>query len=182
MLSNLLGQTTKKYQNTALHARTGSTNLRLRDWTYCSHTPSALWQQNHVSLHDSPPKVRISGLFFLRGIHRWPVQVPLTKGQSCGKRFNHDDVIKWKHFSRNWPFVGVIHRSRWTPHTKASDAELWCFLYLRLNKRLRKQPLDWWFETPSWPLWRHCNVSRRHHGFSLRTFFIIILLYITYTV
>ena len=24
---------------------------------------------------------------------------------------NHDDVIKWKHFSRYWPFVRGIHRS-----------------------------------------------------------------------
>ena len=38
----------------------------------------------------------------------------------------HDDVIKWKHFPRNWPFVRGIHRS--IPRTKASDAELWCFL------------------------------------------------------
>ena len=41
----------------------------------------------------------------------------------------HDDVIKWRHFPRNWPFVRGIHRSRWIPHTKASDAELWCFLW-----------------------------------------------------
>ena len=41
----------------------------------------------------------------------------------------HDDVIKWKHFPRNWPFVWGIHRSRWIPPTKASDAELWCFLW-----------------------------------------------------
>ena len=40
----------------------------------------------------------------------------------------HDDVIKWKHFPRYWPFVQEIHRSRWIPRTKASDAELWCFL------------------------------------------------------
>ena len=39
----------------------------------------------------------------------------------------HDDIIKWKHFPRNWPFVRGIHRSRWIPHTKASDAGLWCF-------------------------------------------------------
>ena len=39
----------------------------------------------------------------------------------------HDDVIKWKHFPRNWPFVRGIHR--WIPLTKASDAELWCFLW-----------------------------------------------------
>ena len=36
----------------------------------------------------------------------------------------HDDVIKWKHFPRKWPFVRGIHRSRGIPHTKASDAEL----------------------------------------------------------
>ena len=29
----------------------------------------------------------------------------------------HDDVIKWKHFPRNWPFVRGIVRSRWIPHT-----------------------------------------------------------------
>ena len=34
------------------------------------------------------------------------------------------------------------------------DAELWCFL---LSKRLSKQSWGWWFETPSRPLWRHCN-------------------------
>ena len=37
----------------------------------------------------------------------------------------HDDVIKWKQFPRYWPFVRGIHRSRWIPLTKASDAELW---------------------------------------------------------
>ena len=26
-------------------------------------------------------------------------------------RLIHDDVIKWKHFPRNWPFVREIHRS-----------------------------------------------------------------------
>ena len=25
--------------------------------------------------------------------------------------WTHDDVIKWKHFPRNWPFVQGIHRS-----------------------------------------------------------------------
>ena len=33
------------------------------------------------------------------------------------------------------------------------------FFDLRLNKRLSKQPWDWWFETPSWSLWRQCNDS-----------------------
>ena len=38
--------------------------------------------------------------------------------------FTHDDVIKWKHFPCYWPFVRGIHRGH-----KASDAELWCFLW-----------------------------------------------------
>ena len=33
----------------------------------------------------------------------------------------HDDVIKWKHFPRYWPFVRGIYR------TKPSDVQLWCF-------------------------------------------------------
>ena len=31
---------------------------------------------------------------------------------------------------------GKFTGSRWIPRTKASDAELWCFFYLRLNNRL----------------------------------------------
>ena len=70
----------------------------------------------------------------------------------------HDDVIKWKYFPRSWPFVRGIHRSPVnSPHQKASDAELWCFFDLRLNKRLNKQSRGWWFETPSCSLWRQCN-------------------------
>ena len=72
----------------------------------------------------------------------------------------HDDVIKWQYFPRYWPFVRGIHRSRWIPHTKASDAELWCFFDLRLNKRLNKQSRGWWFETLSRIFWRHRNAHR----------------------
>ena len=35
------------------------------------------------------------------------------------------------------------------------------FFDLRLNKRLSKQPWGWWFETPSWSLWCHCNGIER---------------------
>ena len=66
----------------------------------------------------------------------------------------HDDVIKWKHFPRYWPFVRVIHRSR--------DAEL--FFDLRMKKPLSKQWSGWWFETLSRPLWRHCNVCTKFHS------------------
>ena len=69
----------------------------------------------------------------------------------------HDDVIKWKHFPRYWPFVREFTGRRWIPRTKASDAELWYFLWSALNKRLSKQWQGWWFEMLSCPLWRHCN-------------------------
>ena len=39
------------------------------------------------------------------------------------------------------------------PVTRGFDV---CF-DLRLNKRLSKQPWGWWFEAPSWLLWRQCN-------------------------
>ena len=70
---------------------------------------------------------------------------------------SHDDVIKWKHFPRNWPFVRGIHRSRWVPHTKPGTRSFDVFFDLRLNKRLSKQPWGWWFVTLLWPLWRQCN-------------------------
>ena len=41
------------------------------------------------------------------------------------------------------------------PVTRGFDV----FFDLRLNKRLSKQCWGWWFETPSRPLWRHCNVT-----------------------
>ena len=42
---------------------------------------------------------------------------------------DHDDVIKWKHFRVTVPLCGEFTGHRWIPLTKASDAELWCFLW-----------------------------------------------------
>ena len=70
----------------------------------------------------------------------------------------HDDVIKWKHFPRNWPFVRGIHWSPVnSPHNGQWRGALMLF-YLRLNKRLSKQSWGWWFETLSLQSWRHSNV------------------------
>ena len=41
----------------------------------------------------------------------------------------HVDVVKWKHFPRYWPFVWELTGQLWNPLTKASYAELWCFLW-----------------------------------------------------
>ena len=42
------------------------------------------------------------------------------------------------------------------PLTKASDAELWCFHWSVPEKKLSKQSIRQWFETPSRSIWRHC--------------------------
>ena len=44
-----------------------------------------------------------------------------------------------------------------SPTTRSFDV----FSDRRLNIQLSKQSWGWWFETPSCPLWRHSNGSRR---------------------
>ena len=49
----------------------------------------------------------------------------------------YDDVIKWKHFSRYWLFVRVIHLSPVnSPHKRPVTRSVHVFFDLRLNKRL----------------------------------------------
>ena len=43
------------------------------------------------------------------------------------------------------------------PTQRPVTRSFYVFFDLRLNKRLSKQSWGWWFETPSWSLWRHCN-------------------------
>ena len=76
--------------------------------------------------------------------------------------FLHDDVNKWKHFPRYWPFVRGIHRSPVnSPHKGQWRGAFDVFFDPRLNKRLSKQSWGWWFETLSCPVWRHCNDKPR---------------------
>ena len=71
---------------------------------------------------------------------------------------HHDDIIK-ETFSAllaicctgNSLVVGEFPAQR--PVTRSFDVSF----DLRLNKQLSKQSRGWWFETPSRPLWRHCN-------------------------
>ena len=62
----------------------------------------------------------------------------------------------------NSPGTGEFLTQR--PVTQSFDV----FFDLRLNKRLSKQWWGWWLETPSRPVWRHCNAqginTSLHHG------------------
>ena len=82
-------------------------------------------------------------------------------------RFHHpmiviqDDVIKWKHFPRYWPFVqGNSPFLGELPAQRPMTRSFHVFFDLHLYKRLSNQPWCWWFETPSCSLWRHCNGFR----------------------
>ena len=71
--------------------------------------------------------------------YKWP----------CHSKYNHDDVIKWKHFPRYWPLVWEIHRSPVNSlHIGQWLGTLMFSFDLCLNKRLSKQSWGWWFETP----------------------------------
>ena len=63
---------------------------------------------------------------------------------------SRDDVIKWKHFPRYWPFVPEFPSQM--PVTRSFDV----FFDLGMNKRLSKQSKRRWFETPWYSSWRHC--------------------------
>ena len=87
------------------------------------------------------------------------LSVLIAYGATRANEFD-DDVIKWKHFPRYWPFGRGIHRSPVNSlHKSQWRGALMFFFYLRLNKRLSKQSLGWWCETPSCSLWRHYNVT-----------------------
>ena len=49
-----------------------------------------------------------------------------------------------------WEFTGPGEFPAQRPVTRSFDV----FFDLRSNERLSKQPWGWWFETPSWSLWR----------------------------
>ena len=72
-----------------------------------------------------------------------------------------DDVIKWKHFPRNWPFVRRIHRSPVNSSHKGQwrGALMFSLICVWINDWVNKQSWGWWFETLARPLWRHCKES-----------------------
>ena len=91
-----------------------------------------------------------ASLAFVRGIHRWPVN-STHKGPVTRKMFPFDAVIMMSRSSKfkapglhsrhmmssngnisrvqvAGPLCGEFTGHRWIPCTKASDADLWCFL------------------------------------------------------
>ena len=78
-----------------------------------------------------------------------------TGKRGIEKIWDHNDVIKWKHFPPHWPFMRAIHR--WIPTQRPETGSFDVFFDLCL-KKTNKKWWGWLFETPSCPLWRHCYV------------------------
>ena len=66
----------------------------------------------------------------------------------------------WRHQMETFSALKAICNSPVTGEFPAQRPVTWSFdvlFGLGLNKRLSKQSWGSWFETPSHPLWRHCN-------------------------
>ena len=99
----------------------------------------------------------------------WQIKL-LGKNKVCGTISIRKTLSWWRHLMEiffallafcagNSPVTGEFPAHR--PVTRSFDI----FFDPHLNKRLRKQWWGWWFETPSHPLWRHCNSCARHHPY-----------------
>ena len=65
-----------------------------------------------------------------------------TLGVVIKRTVHHDDVIEWKHFTTLLALCdGESTRHRWIPLTKASDMELWWFLW-SVPEQMVEQTID----------------------------------------
>ena len=67
------------------------------------HTPP--WK---TILYDYTQSTSCHGVPYITSATKYPPRRYVT---DSGFTWSHDDVIKWKHFPRYWPFVPGIHRS-----------------------------------------------------------------------
>ena len=118
------------------------------NWHYVITLLDAMLSVNSMSISYS--------LLFSMHVHLWPICDII--GHICcpALLWHHDDVIKWKHFPRYWPFVQGIHRSSVnSPHKgQWRGALMFSLICIWINGWVRLV-----IETPSRSLWRHCNVT-----------------------
>ena len=134
-------------------------------WRVLQSPASRMFTQPFIHSGADQRKYQSSAsLAFVRGIHRWPVNSP-HKEYSCNtcidiiflgwftamidpvpiiwddmgstdQYHTHDDVIKWKHFPRYWPFARGIHRSPVNSPYKGQwrGALLFSLIYASINR------------------------------------------------
>ena len=67
-------------------------------------------QQTQIGWVQDVCTIYISGFYFLN-VNVFIHAMNMRQYETCAILFDHDDVIKWKHFPRYCPFVRGIHRS-----------------------------------------------------------------------
>ena len=77
--------------------------IRNLNFSYTSNDADLTFEQSYRKRRLEVTKQTLTMVGLIRWF-RWWIQC------SCVSVF-HDDVIKWKHFPRYWPFVRWIHRS-----------------------------------------------------------------------
>ena len=103
----------------------------------------------------------INGICFSSQFITW---WPLTKGQCCYSLNNllikspNDWLFQTPWHLRSIIIIIYIYISWWRHQMEPVTRSFDVFFDLRPNKRLSEQRWGWWFETPSSPLWRQCNV------------------------
>ena len=107
-----------------------SHNVRIVPWR-CKwyRRPLSYAERQALHVYDEVSALKTKAIHSIRycsnaNVWQWPAWL-----SQISKSSHPMMTSSWKHFPRYWHFVRGIHRSRWIPRTKASDAELWCFLW-----------------------------------------------------
>ena len=112
---------------------------------------AACWYIDCLALWYSDSRVCFKNLARVRPLMwivvvRWRPIVPMTSRSTQQHYANHDDVIKWKHFPRYWPFLRGIHRSPVnSPHkTLWLGAFMFSLIWALINGWVNnREPRDW---------------------------------------
>ena len=124
-------------------ARPSATTMLIRLWLYC-----------HILIQPSNNVREISGNLDFFGSHSLPWS--MHGGRQPVWRINHDDVMKWKHFPRYWPFVRGIHRLPVnSPHKgQWRGALMFSMICARANRWINNQNAGDWRRHCA-----HCDVT-----------------------
>ena len=76
---------------------------KIRPWN-----PTSVWRQNKCTVWQFRLNPFLRHYDFELCVYQFTCS---ALAWSCAPNQIHDDVIKWKHFPRYWPFVRGIHRS-----------------------------------------------------------------------
>ena len=83
---------------------------RIVNWTLRITLQWDINQNTRLFIHENASENVVCEMTANLSSGRW-VNVDSTMEISEQSKPKHDDVIKWKHFPRYWPFVRGIHRS-----------------------------------------------------------------------